>query len=496
MSDQNKPIDVEAVPADQSQAVAVRETGGAVAQAMSIDELHRHLESIREIMRKEMKEGVDYGKIPGTGDKPGLFQPGAQKLLMTFNLTDCVKKEVLREYPNFHREYEFTITVRAVNGKEWDGVGTCSTLESKYRYRKAERRCPECGKNAIIQGKAEYGGGWVCFKKKNGCGAKFAENDQRITSQSGGTVENENPADQWNTVRKMAFKRGLVAAAINATNTSELWTQDIEDLDANAKSRPETHPPAPTPQPERKPAPRAKETPALPTQATEANRLWMIRTLKAEEGQENRRIVTEYFQKVKVGATSPLLPTEKLEDLKLCFVPYLMPQFKALSNCIANFEAGGDAVFPFEIAGSGALESEPPPKPQGQPPTTNLPNSPASATTGPSGAPTTPKTQTPPTNPEWWRKIVVPIPRKGQKRDEYLKHPDTIGSLFELRHGSDDEAQAARQRLWGFVTNYEPKPWVKRDGTEVPPSAADFKFREALDAFAEFFEREHPGEKL
>ena len=34
--------------------------------------------------------------------------------------------------------------------------------------------CPVCGKDAIIQGKPEYGGGWVCFSKKGGCGAKFA----------------------------------------------------------------------------------------------------------------------------------------------------------------------------------------------------------------------------------------------------------------------------------------------------------------------------------
>jgi hypothetical protein len=33
--------------------------------------------------------------------------------------------------------------------------------------------CPKCGKDAIIKGKEEYGGGYLCFKKKGGCGAKF-----------------------------------------------------------------------------------------------------------------------------------------------------------------------------------------------------------------------------------------------------------------------------------------------------------------------------------
>lgn len=39
---------------------------------------------------------------------------------------------------------------------------------------KPARSCPECGKTAsVIKGKEEYGGGWVCYKKKAGCGAKF-----------------------------------------------------------------------------------------------------------------------------------------------------------------------------------------------------------------------------------------------------------------------------------------------------------------------------------
>jgi len=39
--------------------------------------------------------------------------------------------------------------------------------------------CPECGADAIIKGREEYGGGWLCFQKKGGCGAKW-DNDPRI----------------------------------------------------------------------------------------------------------------------------------------------------------------------------------------------------------------------------------------------------------------------------------------------------------------------------
>lgn len=92
---------------------------------------------------------------------------------------------------------------------------------------------------------------------------------------------------------------------------------------------------------------------------------------------------------------------------------------------------------------------------------------------------------------EWWREIIVPIPRKGQKRDEYLKNPDSIESLYEARHDDED----ARKRLWGFVQHYEPKAREFK-GKTYQPTAADHKFREALDAFYDYFEKNHPEEKL
>lgn len=101
-----------------------------------------------------------------------------------------------------------------------------------------------------------------------------------------------------------------------------------------------------------------------------------------------------------------------------------------------------------------------------------------------------------PKDDESWREVIVPIPRKGMTRDVYLKNPDTIGSLYDARHGDDEEAQIARSRLWGFVTNYEPKGWVKRDGTQMPANDADHAFRASLDQFADWFAKNHPGEKL
>lgn len=34
-------------------------------------------------------------------------------------------------------------------------------------------QCPECGVEAVIKGRPEHGGGWVCWKKADGCGKKW-----------------------------------------------------------------------------------------------------------------------------------------------------------------------------------------------------------------------------------------------------------------------------------------------------------------------------------
>jgi hypothetical protein len=109
------------------------------------------------------------------------------------------------------------------------GEGMCSTREKKYGKRKQERECPQCGVAAIIKGKAEYGGGWVCFKKKNGCGAKFPTATRPSRIRQVGEIENPDLPDSWNTVVKMAEKRARVDAVLAVTGASALFTQDVED---------------------------------------------------------------------------------------------------------------------------------------------------------------------------------------------------------------------------------------------------------------------------
>src|SRR5690606_32465156 len=43
-----------------------------------------------------------------------------------------------------------------------------------------------------------------------------------------------NPYEQVNTLKKMAIKRALVGAALQATGASGLFTQDVEDMEIDA----------------------------------------------------------------------------------------------------------------------------------------------------------------------------------------------------------------------------------------------------------------------
>lgn len=199
-------------------------------QALTAEYLKRQVSIVREAQRAVMNMGHHYDKIPGCGDKPVLLKPGAEVVALTFQFA-TEYRVAQSDLGGGHREYEVTcvLTHRPTGGYVGQGIGACSTMETKYRYRKAEQACPECGKETIIKGKKEYGGGWLCYQKKGGCGAKFKDGDPAIENQNMGRVEHDNPADYYNTCLKMAKKRAFVDSILTSTAASDVFTQDIED---------------------------------------------------------------------------------------------------------------------------------------------------------------------------------------------------------------------------------------------------------------------------
>lgn len=328
----SKAIDVEATPIEGSRTALVKSESPGLPARMSLDELHENLEFIRNVMKQEMRGGQDYGKIPGCGEKPALFQPGAQKLCMTFQLTNSVKAEVVNEISHKipgHREYAFTVTLTSSTGRAWDGVGTCSTMEAKYRYRNSNRKCPKCGSESILKSKKDDEG-WFCWAKKGGCGARFDPSDPDITRQETGRTDNDNPADFWNTVRKMAFKRALVHATINATNTSELWTQDIEDIPPEPTRSGRTQPEPQSARPPSK-APQAKTSPQ--PRATDEQYKRFIK-----EMEPFREAATTLF---KQQGWIPDKPNAVIEEIPLEHVPRSKARFNWVMGKIQSIADGG-----------------------------------------------------------------------------------------------------------------------------------------------------------
>ena len=197
--------------------------------------------SEREHMLRELKallvEGVDYGKIPGAGDKPVLLKPGAEKLCAFFGYAPHYTAEVIEDWDGSRYGealfyYKYTCLLSKDGKPVGEGQGSCNSWETKYRYRVQKRVCPACGQPALIEGKQwkpDQPREWVCYEKKGGCKTKFAIDDKRITEQAAGMIKNPDFADLINTVQKMGQKRAMVAAVLSATGASQYFTQDLED---------------------------------------------------------------------------------------------------------------------------------------------------------------------------------------------------------------------------------------------------------------------------
>lgn len=232
-----------------------------VADALVTEGEQRKL--LGQYVQQHMVDGTDYGVIPGTKNKT-LLKPGAEKLTQLFR---CIPRFTVEEKVErwdtglFYYRFSCQVVTQADGVVVAEGVGSCSTYESRYRWRVSARKCPACGKEAIIKGKAEYGGGWLCFKKKDGCGAKFADDAEAIVGQPVGRVENPDLIDSVNTVLKIAKKRALVDAAISLARCSDIFTQDAEDWAAAGHDEP-ADPPAETPRPVKTEAAAAAKGPA------------------------------------------------------------------------------------------------------------------------------------------------------------------------------------------------------------------------------------------
>lgn len=214
--------------------VAVRENYGVLnfeEYAMSVDSVVRQVNLVQEIMKATMKDGEHYGVIPGT-NKPSLYKPGAEKLGFTFRLAPEYEVTTL-DWPGGHREYQVKCKLRHIptGTMVGEGVGTCTTLEGKYRYRGGEKEgtgqpVPKEYWNLKSAGKMSEA---IDLIGGPGYGVGKIDGKWEICS-IGEKQEHDNPADYYNTCEKMAKKRAHVDAILTATAASDIFTQDVEDM--------------------------------------------------------------------------------------------------------------------------------------------------------------------------------------------------------------------------------------------------------------------------
>lgn len=205
------------------------------SKPLTANDIQEQVDLIQEVMGKVMRDKEHYGIIPGCGDKPALLKPGAEKLNMTFRMAPDPETEFV-DLGGGHREYRVKCPLRSILTGAFlgAGVGSASTMETKWRYRNAE---PETTAKFVPK---EY---WDLRKKDpakalemiggKGFVTKKVDGNWYIAKLTGEKVEYDNPADYYNTCWKMAKKRSLVDAVLTVTAASDIFTQDIDEMEEN-----------------------------------------------------------------------------------------------------------------------------------------------------------------------------------------------------------------------------------------------------------------------
>lgn len=187
---------------------------------MTVDDMKKQVQLIQHVMKEVMKKGEHFGTIPGCGDKPTLLKPGAEKISMVFRLAPEYTVERVDTMEDGHREYQVTCTLRHIDSGKvlGGGVGCCSTMEGKYRFR------------TEFTGQPVPAAYWKTRDRDLLGGTQFSTRKVKGKWEIIERVEHDNPADYYNTVLKMAKKRAHTDAVLTATAASDIFTQDIEDM--------------------------------------------------------------------------------------------------------------------------------------------------------------------------------------------------------------------------------------------------------------------------
>lgn len=198
-----------------TQAIAKPDDVAGLMPALSSEQAVGRYNEIVQFVKKVMKPNVDFGVIPGTGGKPTLLKPGAEKLCSLFGL-DCMFEvaDSVEDWEQGFFAYRYRAVLRRGDRIVAAAEGSCNSKETKYRWRwatMAEKPDDATAKDLKAKGLLrwrKFDGQWCACER----------------------VKNDEIFSQVNTLQKMAQKRALVASILIAANASEFFTQDIEDM--------------------------------------------------------------------------------------------------------------------------------------------------------------------------------------------------------------------------------------------------------------------------
>lgn len=215
---------------DQSTAMTVATAAeghaGGLMMVVSPKEAKKRLQQLQAFVQSVMVKEVDYGIIPGTA-KPTLYQPGAQKLAEIYGFAPTIEDvETVEDWdkPFFFYRKRCVLNARRNGHYIGNGVGSCNSREDRYAW----RWVPEWNLNPTIN-KAEL----ECRQKRGRNGKTF------MTYR----VPNEDIFSIVNTLEKMACKRALIHAVIGATRSAGIFSQDLDDIPAEAFGDADEEPP-------------------------------------------------------------------------------------------------------------------------------------------------------------------------------------------------------------------------------------------------------------
>lgn len=253
----------------QQPAIVPRPAQHHMMPVISVQEMVQRRSIIAQLVKELLVEGVDYGTLPGTNQKPFLMKPGAEKMISVFGLEPRLDhaKEVVDwtgeghgGEPFFCYEYQFSLLR---DGRVMGvGIGSANSWESKYRYRwVADAELPPQYASIKHSLKSRDDSEWVfkfALEKGETSGAygkppeywqKFHDaiaNGEATTAmkatKSGRElaaivipaksfrIPNPDIADIVNTLQKMGQKRAYIQATLMALGLSEFFTQDVEDF--------------------------------------------------------------------------------------------------------------------------------------------------------------------------------------------------------------------------------------------------------------------------